>query len=167
MTEQWKQIPGYPDYDVSDFGRVRSYKRGRVPKVTKVNVLRNGYPSITIRCGKTPRTTMVHQLVATTFLGDPPDGCQICHNDGLQWNPRLDNLRYDTAGANIRERRPTGEGIDTVPLDIRHDIADAINAGEMTHECAKQFRDAITAIPDIPNTRAYRIPAPVPAEVTR
>jgi hypothetical protein len=52
--------------------------------------------------GKTNRRiqTRVHCLVASTFIGERPDGCDIMHLDGNKTNPNLSNLRYGSRSCN-------------------------------------------------------------------
>lgn len=47
---------------------------------------------------------MVHRLVALAFIGDPPDGMQVCHCDGDAFNNKPENLRYDTSAANHADK---------------------------------------------------------------
>jgi hypothetical protein len=46
----------------------------------------------------------VHRLVLEAFVGPCPDGMECCHEDGDSTNNRVDNLRWDTHEANVRER---------------------------------------------------------------
>lgn len=106
MSESWKAVPGYPMYDVSNQGQVRSWHKGgryqgrrKEPK-TLSPTLSVGYPSVTLcqkGCGKQWR---VHQLVLTTFVGPCPSGMECCHSDGTRTNNHLENLRWDSRSAN-------------------------------------------------------------------
>jgi hypothetical protein len=51
---------------------------------------------------------MVHRLVLETFRGPCPEGMEGCHNDGNQLNNRLENLRWDTHLANVKDRAKHG-----------------------------------------------------------
>lgn len=64
----------------------------------------HGYPSLilSMRGVKIPRK--VHRLVLEAFVGPRPDAYQGCHYDGDPTNNRLDNLRWDTASANNKDR---------------------------------------------------------------
>jgi predicted secreted protein len=46
--------------------------------------------------------------VLTAFVGPRPKGLQCCHNDGNPWNNKLENLRWDTAQSNQRDRAKHG-----------------------------------------------------------
>jgi len=96
--ECWLQVPDFPNYEVSDMGRLR---RG-------LRELR-GYPSkrghvdtSLRRGGKTYRRYM-HVLVLTAFVGPRPIGLEGCHADGNPSNNRLTNLRWDTHKGNMED----------------------------------------------------------------
>lgn len=104
--EVWKDIPGYLGYQVSDFGRVRSFRRGK-PKILK-HWFADGYPYVSPRVnGKTLKRS-VHSLVALVFIGPRPDGYETCHNDGNRGNPSANNLRYATCRENNFDKRRHG-----------------------------------------------------------
>lgn len=43
----------------------------------------------------------VHSVVMEAFVGQRPEGYDICHNDGNRHNNRIENLRYGTRQSNI------------------------------------------------------------------
>ncbi|MEU0912143.1 NUMOD4 domain-containing protein [Streptomyces althioticus] len=109
--ENWKPIPGYDGYEVSDQGRVRSWRKmGRwggtleTPKVMKQTPNPNGYLKVNLQRNGMKVTNCVHVLVAKAFLGPRPGDLDVCHNDGDMKNNRLRNLRYDTVSGNMADR---------------------------------------------------------------
>ena len=104
VVEEWRSVSGYPDYEVSDQGRVRSFRRNRQGQVLRVNRITNGYLQVNlyIGSGKGSRK-LVHRLVLEAFVGPKPSGHEACHNDGDQTNNRLTNLRWDTPKNNARD----------------------------------------------------------------
>ena len=71
----WKQIPNFPDYEITKDGKVRSYRRGK-PKELKANYP-CGYPTVGIYPpGKKSKRVhrLVHRLVWETFVGPIPEG---------------------------------------------------------------------------------------------
>jgi hypothetical protein len=113
MTEEWRKIPGYPAYEVSDTGNVRSFwvraakhtcvtkRPRRVLKQLKVK----GYLHVVLCTESGERTQItVHSLVLLAFVGPRPEGFEVCHNDGNGTNNRLENLRYDTPRGNALDR---------------------------------------------------------------
>lgn len=111
MMERWAPVPGFPNYEVSDFGRVRSLdhtvwggprvgfylKRGRL---LRPGTGPNGYPTVVLGRGNT-RT--VHSLVAEAFIGPCPERQEVRHGDRDRTNPKLDNLCYGTRKQNVQD----------------------------------------------------------------
>lgn len=113
-TEQWRSVPGFPGYAVSDTGRVRSlarvvYRRdGRRHTVTE-SVLAtppndDGYPHVTLHRPGERRTVAVHLLVAAAFHGPRPAGLEVRHLNGDPADNRAANLAYGTHAENMRDR---------------------------------------------------------------
>ena len=110
MSETWKSVVGLEGkYDVSDHGRVRSWKklfsneRATEPKVLSPGHDTNEYLIVCLD-GK---TCQVHVLVLEAFVGPRPGHWRVwqgCHGDGDKENVRLDNLRWDTTKANNDDR---------------------------------------------------------------
>jgi hypothetical protein len=112
----WRAIEGWPGYEVSIRGAVRSYwgaggktqgRRGigRGPKQIGGHVLRSGHRSVVLfRNGSRERRTVgIHVLVLEVFVGPRPEGMQACHNDGDPANNCVENLRWDTPQENTRD----------------------------------------------------------------
>jgi hypothetical protein len=47
----------------------------------------------------------IHIVVMQTFVGFPEEGMMVCHFNDIKTDNRLENLRYDTAKANQKDRR--------------------------------------------------------------
>ena len=132
-NEIWKPIEqitlkngtvcNFEGYEVSNFGRVRTYKRkyGKVAKGTHNRPLDpkpyviNGRPDqkgYTQYClsdiNKRRRNFRGHILVMQTFVGLPGDDEEICHYDDVKHNNHIDNLRYDTRKANLADAKRNG-----------------------------------------------------------
>ena len=91
MTEQWKTIEGWLDYEVSDLGRVRSWKY-RHPRILKPDE-GGRYALITLQRNGKKLHTYIHILVLTAFVG-PSDGMQCAHGQNNRLNNKLENLRW-------------------------------------------------------------------------
>lgn len=106
IKEIWKDIRGYNSgYQVSSFGRIRSWKRG-APKIRKLKGNGGGYLQIDLWKDSKQKFFLVHRIVAIHFL-DPPEGveyCQVNHKDKDRSNNHVDNLEWITHGENIRHR---------------------------------------------------------------
>lgn len=114
MTEEWRPIPGYDGYyDVSDIGRVRSWRAlGRYPNRRAAEPLlmspwlrpSDGYLAATLtRTGERSCPRLVHILVAETFFGPCPPGQEVRHLNGVPGDNRVRNLAYGTHSQNIHD----------------------------------------------------------------
>lgn len=106
-AEMWRRVEGAPDYEVSDQGRVRSYK-GKSPRILRPCVNPLGYHNQTLSVGGRPLFTTAHVLVMTAFVGPRPKGMDIRHLDGNPANNALTNLRYGTRAENMQDKRLHG-----------------------------------------------------------
>lgn len=153
--EIWKAVAGFPCYDVSDQGRVRSYMKkagnGRwvtakePQKVLKPSVnKRNGYLGVGLRSNGESHYLRVASLVMLTFVGERPEGQEICHNNGDSADNRLVNLRYDTRSANMQESRQAVLDSAKV-IDIRRKRA----MGATILELAEEYGSAASNISSV------------------
>ena len=99
--ENWKEIKEFPNYEVSDLGRVRYNFNGRV----KIRVLRkttNGYLKVNLSFGKLIKTISIHRLVAKTFFENCDENLQVNHKDGIKTNNKIENLEFVTQHQNAK-----------------------------------------------------------------
>lgn len=112
MTETWKSIPAFEDYEASSFGRVRrksrvvQLKHGRVkqyqPKVlAQMTQSGKGYKRVNLYRNKEMSQHGVHCLVAAAFFG-PANGLYVNHVDFNVINNHVENLEYVTPAGNTR-----------------------------------------------------------------
>lgn len=103
QIEEWRPVVGFPDYFVSDHGRVRSTHvwRGRHGAILNGCLDRTGYRQVCLRpAGGGKKSVRVHVLVAQAFLGPRPAGHETRHLDGDKLNNQLKNLAYGTCSEN-------------------------------------------------------------------
>lgn len=124
--EIWKDIPGYGGhYQASSYGNIRSkdrevtkfsglhkkvvkqFYKGRLLNPTKSD--KWGHLSVHLGFDKTRKTVSVHKLVLLAFVGPAPEGMECCHNNGIAYDNRLENLRWDIHAANNADRRAHGK----------------------------------------------------------
>ena len=112
--EEWKDIEGFPGYQISSEGRVRSYnkvtynnKSGIVHwknRIIKQKIARcDGRARVCLWKDKKDYTFLVHRLQAIAFLGYPPgEDYTVNHKDGNPLNNVVENLEWITRADNIR-----------------------------------------------------------------
>lgn len=130
--EIWKDIDGFPNYEVSNLGRVRNKKTGHIRKLSTDVV---GYKSTTLYGENKPTTVRVHTLVANAFLGKRPRNYDVNHIDGDKTNNNIDNLEYCSRSDNVLHAYKTGLNKMTTSIRIVEtgEVFDSIN------ECARSI----------------------------
>lgn len=149
--EQWAKIADHPGYEVSDLGRVRSWRksgpnkeaRREEPRILKPTPMRAGHLYVKLNGDQ----CYVHRLVLQEFVGPCPEGEEGLHGDDDPTNNALWNLRWGTRLENMADRarngrQPRGEGNPAAILadDEVEDIRDAYFEGGFTQrEIARAF----------------------------
>jgi hypothetical protein len=146
VTERWLPVVGFPQYEVSDHGRVRS-KRGLL-KLTPHKI----YGYVYVWLGKPAKGRRVHQLVLGAFVGPCPPGQEGCHGPDMdKTNNRLTNLRWDTHLSNMAEVDLSGQrnGAAKITDEETADVAVRYLNGEKSAALAREFsisQDRVTQI---------------------
>lgn len=106
MMEEWRPVPGYERYMVSDIGRVR----GSSGRILKGFVNPDGYAVVILGLGKRKRIKCiaVHRLVAWAFIGPQDNRMTVNHKDGIKAHNYPDNLEYLTSADNTKHARASG-----------------------------------------------------------
>lgn len=102
IPEEWRTIKGFPRYEVSNLGRVRTFA-GKRPPGTHLTQTKNkaGYLFIGMvsDCGK-QTTRSVHRVVAMSFLDADPNRPHVNHINGIKADNRAANLEWVTQKEN-------------------------------------------------------------------
>lgn len=109
MDERWLPCPGYPNYEVSSYGRVRNARRGgRLLK--QVPHEESGYLRVALWNGNRRRNMRVHRLVCLAFIGPPPTRrrIEVAHIDGNLNNNTDTNVRWATRLQNEKDKLAHG-----------------------------------------------------------
>jgi len=114
-TEEWRGIVGFEGYEVSNLGRVRSWKvigghrkRSSEPRIKTLTPDPEGY--LNVGLWKNGKTILkgVHRLVLIAFVGIRSSKIQSRHIDGNPANNLLSNLEWGTAKQNADDRTRHG-----------------------------------------------------------
>jgi hypothetical protein len=167
--EKFKEIPSFPDYLVSNYGRVKTKARKvrYTHAVTKEEHFRltnerflkmhynnlTGYKFYQLYSDKKMYNRPIHSLVAEAFLPDKMQGYVVNHKDGNKHNNIVENLEwcsneYNHEHATSTGLKAKGEEIGNSKLNDRavHAIKWFLRAGVSHTELSKAFKVDRTTI---------------------
>lgn len=114
MEEIWKDIKGWNDYQVSNFGNVKRLNYRKTEREKKIKQQKcKSYLYITLSQNKKRKTFRVHRLVAEAFIPNPNNLPQVNHKDenpsnncvsNLEWCDARYNSNYGTRNERISEK---------------------------------------------------------------
>lgn len=120
MSEIWRIIADFPDYAVSNEGRVKRAVpdyRGRYGHILRQQ--RGRYAQLTLYRDRRPSVLLVHRLVCAAFHGLPPTVLhEVAHRDGCGLNNRADNLRWATHSSNEADKLNHGTSLLGRPSNV-------------------------------------------------
>lgn len=159
-AEQWRCIPHFPDYEVSNLGNIRRCEDGRpgvvfghhdrstgytnYPAGTPIatHIGSHGYPETVLHRNGKPHRCTVHRLVCITWHGEPPSpGHEVGHLDGDRTNPRASNLHWVTRAENHRHAWQMGRE----PSGYVGRIGETNHAAKLTETDVRKIRTAHAA----------------------
>lgn len=96
--EIWKTMKEHNNYEISNYGKVRNKKTGRIRKTTINN---KGYEQIIVYINKKPKTYYIHRLVASNFIENPNNYKEVNHLDENKLNNNVNNLEWCNGEYNL------------------------------------------------------------------
>jgi hypothetical protein len=179
MEEIFKIIPSFPDYLVSNFGRVKTISRKLryIHAVTKTEHFRQsserflkvqynkltGYKYHQLYLNKKMYNKPIHQLVADAFLDRVVGFDWINHKDGNKHNNCVENLEWCTMEYNHHHATITGlvargDRVGTSKLNDNtvHAIKWFLNKGFSHQELSEAFKVSRPNISMIANNKTWK-----------
>lgn len=160
---EYRPVPGFPGYRVGDDGSVWSCWRlkgcgiGRGGKYVMGDSWhqlaggtdKDGYRKTILCANGRRRYVRIHMLVLEVFVGPRPAGMNSAHENGINTDNRLTNLRWDTQHNNIADKRRHGT----------HQAGEKHPQSKFTEDQVRQIRrrwaagESLTAL-----AREFRVP---------
>ena len=161
MTEEWRGIAGFPQYEVSNLGRVRSlwtahrYGVNHVIKIKKLTLDAGGYEvtGLWVKKGVHPKIAKVARLVLQAFVGPCPEGHEAAHVDGVKTNNRVGNLAWKTPLENSKDKFVHG----TAMLGQNNPAAKLDTATAYAIKCAVGGYKEVAKLFGVDRSSAWRI----------
>ena len=159
MNEVWKDIKEYANYQISNFGNVRSKRYMR-----NIKPIDNGTGYKKVQIGSSKNKKYIHRLVAKMFIDNPLNKLVVNHKDGNKANNIVENLEWMTRSENDLHKYKIG--LATPKKGISHHNSklidsDTIEIKSMLKsfncvEIAKKFNVHRKTISDIKNNKTWK-----------
>jgi hypothetical protein len=174
VRERWRTIPGYPHYQASNLGRIRSLdtfilQKGRGGKLHRQKrkgrilrpVIKSNLRRQVVLSGK--RTRIVARLVLLAWKGKPPKGFEANHKNGIPYDDCLKNLEWATRVQNQQHAIDTGLNKNVGATHYRATISEAtarniLESKKTLSNCdaAKKFKTSISTVEGIRSRRTWK-----------
>jgi hypothetical protein len=106
--EIWKKVEGFDGrYEVSNFGRVRSYFKNNLHFLAPCKH-QNGYIHVDLRMKGLGYRVSIHRLVAKLFIPNPENKPCVNHKNGIKTDNTVENLEWATYSENQQHSYNTG-----------------------------------------------------------
>ena len=104
MNEVWKDVDGFEGiYQVSNMGRLKSFKSIPEGRVLSNKNSKGGYLSIVLNNGKgLKKSEKIHRLVAKAFIPNPENKPQVNHKNLNKQDNVVTNLEWATLNENMK-----------------------------------------------------------------
>lgn len=110
--EQWKPIPGYENYELSNKGNIRKEKANGEYRSIRATCChgKNPYFMFTLCRNAVLRKVYLHRVLADLFLpnDNPQENPDVCFKDGNVHNVQLSNLYWSNQKARMGRRKAEG-----------------------------------------------------------
>jgi len=100
MKEVWQQINNFPDYYISNQGRILSYRKKSKGRILKGLVDKDGYLTIYFYNDSGRKRFKIHRLVGEYFINNPENKPEINHKNGVKSDNNALNLEWCTISEN-------------------------------------------------------------------
>lgn len=131
-----KRIKDFPDYAITDDGKVISYKY-KTPRIMKTWYQKSGYENIKLRQGDKSVHKLIHRLVAEAFLDNPNNLPEVNHKNKNPKDNRVENLEWCDRQYNLYESYET--------MSPTRNFVECLLVNSTTQEVIEEFKSVKAA----------------------
>ena len=140
--EYWKDIEGFPGYQVSSEGRIRSFWNNAHNITNEPNIItgvkdKDGYIRVHLHVDTKSKIVSLHRLIAKAFIPNPDNKPQVNHINGIKDDNRVKNLEWCTLSENRQHAYDTG--LQNPPGEQPVKIIETGEVFKSISECARQI----------------------------
>ena len=146
----FKIIKEFPKYEINEEGIIRNIKTGRIMKIGTHTQKKTGltYKRLSLKKDKKQYNTLLHRLLAMTFIPNPDNLPDVDHSDSNSLNNTLNNLRWSSSSENQQNRgvnKNNKLGIKNISYCKTHNLYrfNKIVKGKVIQEYFKTLEEAI------------------------
>ncbi|MEM8674375.1 MAG: NUMOD4 domain-containing protein [Cyanobacteria bacterium P01_G01_bin.67] len=145
-SEYWKDIEGFPNYQVSNHGRVKNNRTG---KILKPYQTKKGYLTVGFWLNGKKKRLSIHRLVAQAFLPNSNNLPEVNHINGCKADNHLCNLEWVSCSANVSHAYQNGLRQAKLSNSDKEKILQLINQGLTQRTVGKLFNVSHSTIGNI------------------
>jgi len=101
--EKWRTIENYEGYEISNLGRVKSFRKNKNGYILHGGVDSRGYDTVCLYRDTIRKTFKMHTLVWDYFGNSSRKDLHVDHYDNNKLNNNINNLQVLTAKENTRK----------------------------------------------------------------
>ena len=143
--EEWKAIPGYEAYEVSNLSHVRRWNLARTKSkpVRPTTYKNNDYFMFTVSKHGKPTNVYLHRILATLFLpnDNPEEKIDVCFKDNNRSNVTIENLYWSNQKERMGRRKAEGKYTDNGTGNAKLSRLDVCTIRWMKHHKAMSYKE--------------------------